>query len=1112
MTNWWKRLLGLQAAALLVFAVSAQAQPEVPEALFVNALSDTYPVHFSVADRGEKSFLERAWFGWVWSEGGREEDWPSLYPGPKSFRVLESLSDEDHKVRRTVAKASDLGFPTLGRGPGRELWLLVGDEDAVHVAQWEQLLDTVESAYRQVISPGVGGDAPHRFRHIGELGSCQVWSFPLSEERSSGGWQPHTLDQAAPEAADARSYERGSPAAKKVRVHRFLRWLDNCDRFESGPKTLRLFPLFDQPGQHFLEVSEVPTRSLGWRDVAPDDWTSGSRKVASLPAPDAATVELSVSEVSGDLCKLGKLERYCEDEAAFRQKMYIFGDPDGVPPGPRNELLEACEAVLGRDTCTVESFAKNVDGGPYRQTLLRDRRVSSKPFIQSTFEVGGARVHWMVQPEAEVQEGRIELSRLGGHPIPLLVIATPIWKEPWVLWGGVVGILAIVVLVALWHAWWHAWMSSPLAWWARSGSRLRREPAGSKKTSDSRLTSSTEHLPTPEDRDLEAATTKPGVTPEVAPESATEPDLIDDQEISATISAPPLPEEDADRASLENQIRQARQELKTQWEILLQHTREVVDQELGAPWGLLQVKLAAVIDNQQLLERTFNIQLEILRHWSREQIEHLGILKDELREYLNMDQALQGALGAIHAAQEIGTQTIQEVLGTSRTDLGTFQTTALRIIAEAETKALGGIGEAMANHKEELLSGVREDLQKELPGRAKDAVETARQEILEGIRKDNQQEISKAVETHWKPYAGFFERTLPVFEDKTRLNQAEEVLRLLDSNPGLAAALVKLAERLPFEGYLPAVAPDHLGILEESREWADKHGRAGYTRIGEEVARLEPGEARETFVRALESLGQLGFWIRCLWSALQQLFGSFREIVDPLPEPARQEWLGAFRCLRSFELVDAPVFRRVARWNGDGFLAEADWKLLDLEDRMRAHLVRPGDQGIVTQAEWAFLESSGLASEKSLLVNRVQSYLIQRGKPGRLGEVCLALQYLVEAFPKEHVGGSRRSEVDQHLRATLTSASLPPDFHSLIRSAAEGTGFIYRPVPYYRSRLDDSHFAFIERSVGAIDLAERIGIAVDLADPYVIVRLDSPFFFAARDDVYYTGRACIARQ
>ncbi len=248
------------------------------------------------------------------------------------------------------------------------------------------------------------------------------------------------------------------------------------------------------------------------------------------------------------------------------------------------------------------------------------------------------------------------------------------------------------------------------------------------------------------------------------------------------------------------------------------------------------------------------------------------------------------------------------------------------------------------------------------------------------------------------------------------------------------------------------------------------------------------GADRRQLIEALEAISRLGYWIELLWPVLQEASGSRLDTVPSyLPEPASEEWRSAQRTLSRFVDSDAAAARRLlhmlASNNGDAPPSVADA---------------------------SFLERSGLLEAGRDLPERLKRYLEPFDHLGRLGEVTLALQYLVEAYPVEQLSGDQRSRLRNELTDAVRSVRLEDDFHRLVAAAASGIGLSYRPVSYYKSRIDESEYAFVRQQVSPISLTDRVGFAAT-TDPTVIVRLERPFFFQANSNVYYAGHAHVAR-
>ncbi len=253
---------------------------------------------------------------------------------------------------------------------------------------------------------------------------------------------------------------------------------------------------------------------------------------------------------------------------------------------------------------------------------------------------------------------------------------------------------------------------------------------------------------------------------------------------------------------------------------------------------------------------------------------------------------------------------------------------------------------------------------------------------------------------------------------------------------------------------------------------------AGFETLRCEIGELEP-EERQRLGAALEAAGRLGDWIDRLWLPLE------KRVLPDLPETANREWRQAEQTLRRFAL-EAVTLRRLARMAAGA----------------------PGGTP-PSAAETAWLDDSGLLGRRPL-PERLQRYLEPFDHPGRLGEVTLALQYLLEAYPVEQLPADGRSELHRELGSALRDARLEEDFHRLVETAAAGIGLRYRPLCYYKSRIDHRDCAFARQQVSPISLTERVGFAA-ATEPTVIVRLERPFFFQLDSGVYYAGHAHVAR-
>ncbi len=263
------------------------------------------------------------------------------------------------------------------------------------------------------------------------------------------------------------------------------------------------------------------------------------------------------------------------------------------------------------------------------------------------------------------------------------------------------------------------------------------------------------------------------------------------------------------------------------------------------------------------------------------------------------------------------------------------------------------------------------------------------------------------------------------------------------------------------------------------------NGASPVRRLGSELAELTGDERRP--LTAFEAAGRLGDWIDRLWPALQDAAGlDVESIAGSLPEPAAAEWCQATRTLKAFSGPEAAAFRRLDRWASGAATSDRPPEPLEL----------------------AFLEETGLLAGERPLAERLRRYLEPFDHLGRLGEITLALQYLLEAFPIEQLSKDQRSQI----RHGLSQADLGADgdFHLLVARIAGGVGLRYRPVRYYKSRTDQSDCAFVRQQVSPISLSERVGFEAT-ADKATIVRLGRPFFFQLDTGIYYAGHAHVAR-
>lgn len=244
-----------------------------------------------------------------------------------------------------------------------------------------------------------------------------------------------------------------------------------------------------------------------------------------------------------------------------------------------------------------------------------------------------------------------------------------------------------------------------------------------------------------------------------------------------------------------------------------------------------------------------------------------------------------------------------------------------------------------------------------------------------------------------------------------------------------------------------------------------------------------PPDERLPWADAFAAAGRLVQWSQHLAATLAP--GQSPEIIAAtLPEAAAAEWLHSHAVLTQFASRDAMVLGRLAA-------------LLDSEIPNAL-------------AEDRYLEGTGLLESTLPFSARLKRYLEPFDHAGRLTELTLALQYLVEAYPIEQMSPDERAEFRARLRASLDHGHLDEDFHTLVAQLARGAGLLYRPVVYYKGRIDQTAYAFVRQQVSPISLSGRVGFDAT-TEPTVVVRLRRPFFFHLDSDVYYAGHAHVAR-
>jgi hypothetical protein len=451
-------------------------------------------------------------------------------------------------------------------------------------------------------------------------------------------------------------------------------------------------------------------------------------------------------------------------------------------------------------------------------------------------------------------------------------------------------------------------------------------------------------------------------------------------------------------------------------------------------------------------------------------------------------------------------QTIEEQLKAALEDLKNAQQSAISSSSqELSTAALRAQKalEKKGGEIEQRLQTIDESLRDELVRFSAPKLE----ELADALMNDRLQKEQKVLKDHaqtvveqevrekWVPYSEFLQAIEPLLRVPGRLEALRGLFQLIEQNPAIASRLQELSETLPAEGALFAFAPDHTALQAISKEEGHRYAADRYKALVAEILSLD-GAERDRVYRGLEAAGMLGSWSQGLLQAIEAAFGEASTLRKHLPSEAFAEWLGAVQALYDFALRGGPVFRNLARMVRHGEVETC------VEDG------RP-----LRYAEGLFLEHSGLLknerSSGAPLFKRLRSCLFPYNQVGRLSRVCLAAQFLVEAFPREQQEEAERKGFQPTLRNYLRERDLPEDFHSLFGDAAAGCSLTYRPVPYYQARINQPGYEFIERSVSAIRLEQRIGRLPEGVDSWLVVRLRSPFLFED-GGVIYSGHAHVA--
>ena len=244
--------------------------------------------------------------------------------------------------------------------------------------------------------------------------------------------------------------------------------------------------------------------------------------------------------------------------------------------------------------------------------------------------------------------------------------------------------------------------------------------------------------------------------------------------------------------------------------------------------------------------------------------------------------------------------------------------------------------------------------------------------------------------------------------------------------------------------------------------------------------------------------------------------GRFRAELNALDAPERLDLLrslDAARRLSQWVSGVLPVFeeveegRGVARFEGLPIHARREW--IDAVDTLRRFVEEFPRQPLSEEdgpAVHRFYADSGLLETQLAMKDRLRRVLL--GCDGVVHGVVLALQYLLEAFPVEHLDASLRKSYKSALKQRLILAGVSPRLHALIRELAEGLGLRYQEVRYYKTQVGQDGYEFLEDAHEAISLSARVGYSAGTQGP-TVVRLEELFLNDVSTQAPYSGRAAI---
>jgi len=301
-------------------------------------------------------------------------------------------------------------------------------------------------------------------------------------------------------------------------------------------------------------------------------------------------------------------------------------------------------------------------------------------------------------------------------------------------------------------------------------------------------------------------------------------------------------------------------------------------------------------------------------------------------------------------------------------------------------------------------------------------------------------------------------------------------------------------------------------FLESANAHAVVVAREPFEAVSVEIRKLaEPDQAllRDVCI----AIDRLGAFCSCLAESLDVVFPRASDDNDLTIADVRT----AQRKLRTFSESHAVLFRRL-RWTvAQSYAGPAN----SAGVRNRA-----GHPNVFEAAKWWSSADSVSARAPStfegLLLRATpwfgdqhlndawRAYLLPSSKPGVLDEVVGAIQWVLEAGPRESSQFvARRLQIlcDQRSPGYDEMFFLAESPDSFVTKIASSVGLAYTPIPLYKP-LKVEHKRLIANTRRWIDRQDSVSADISIDTP---VRLDRLFLQEARSMTYYAGRAVFLR-